>query len=163
MCYWLALGYISILDQSAFACHRSKPVDHVIEVCKIMCVVFSPYRYFMSFGHSYQYLLYTHVICFLIWLCDIAVCITYLISHSLSLSLKYSNFKRIFEVECIINSKLPSCVDVIHRTLLGFPSWCPESTCPTDLCFQGTSCENLMMYGGLYQHTRVVLYMYIIF
>ena len=33
-----------------------------------------------------------------------------------------------------------------------------KSTRPTDSCFQGTSCENLMMYGGLYQHTRVVLY-----
>ena len=56
MRYWLALGYITILDQSAIACHRSKPVDHVNEVCKIMCVVFSPYRYFMSFGRSYRYI-----------------------------------------------------------------------------------------------------------
>ena len=40
----------------------------------------------------------------------------------------------------------------------GFPSLCPESTRPTDSCFQGTSCENLVTYGGLYQNTRVVLY-----
>ena len=58
----------------------------------------------------------------------------------------------------MINTKLPSCVGIIHRTSLGFPSWCPESTRPMDSCFQGTSCENLMMYGGLYQHTRVVLH-----
>ena len=63
-------------------------------------------------------------------------------------------------VYCIINTKLPSCVDIIRRTSLVFHSLCPESTRPTDSCFQGTICENLMMYGGLYQHTRVVLYMY---
>ena len=68
----------------------------------------------------------------------------------------------IFQVGCIINTKLPSCVDIILRTSLGFHSWCPESTRPTDSCFQGTSCENLMMYGGLYQHTHVVLYIYYI-
>ena len=50
-----------------------------------------------------------------------------------------------FWVGCIINTKLPFCVDIISRTSLGFPSWCPESTRPTDSCFQGTSCENLMM------------------
>ena len=49
---------------------------------------------------------------------------------------------------------------MIPRTSLGFPSWCPESTRPTDSYFQGISCENLMMYGKLCQHTRVVLYMY---
>ena len=53
------------------------------------------------------------------------------------------------------------CVVIIYCTSLGFPSWCPESTRPTDSCFQGTSCENLMMYSRLYQHTRVVLYIYI--
>ena len=87
----------------------------------------------------------TVVICYLIWPGDIAVRITYLISHS-----------------CIINTKLRVCIT--RRTSLGFPSWCPESTRPTDSCFQGTSCENLMMYGGLYsvyQHTREALYMYI--
>ena len=73
----------------------------------------------------------TVVICYLIWPCDIAVHIT---------------------------TKLSSCVEIIRRTSLRFPSWCPESTHPTDSCFQDTSCENLMMYGGLYQHTRVVLY-----
>ena len=31
----------------------------------------------------------------------------------------------------IINTKLPSCDDIIHRTSLGFPSWRPESTRPT--------------------------------
>ena len=69
----------------------------------------------------------------------------------------------IFQVGCIINTKLPSCGNIIRCTLLGFPSWCPESTRPTDLCFQGTSCENLMMYGRLYQHTRLVLYIYFIY
>ena len=97
----------------------------------------------------------TVVICYLIWPCDIAVCITYLISHSSSLS-SHSVIKGYFWVECIINNKLPSCVDIICRTTPGFPSWCPESIHPTDSCFQ----ENLMMYGGLYQHTRVVLYLY---
>ena len=28
-----------------------------------------------------------------------------------------------------------------------------EITRPMDLCFQGTSREKLMLYGGLYQHT----------
>ena len=99
------------------------------------------------------------VICYLILPCDIAVCITHLISHSYSLS-SHSVIKGYFWVGCIINTKLPFCVDLISRTSLGFPSWCPESTRPTDSCFQGTSFENLMMYGGLYQHTRVVLYIY---
>ena len=98
----------------------------------------------------------TVVICYLIRLCDIDVRITYPISHSYSLSYNL----RIFQVGCIINTKLPSFVDIIHRTSLGFPSWCPKSTRPIDSCFQGTSCENLMMYSGLYQHTRVVLYIY---
>ena len=100
----------------------------------------------------------TVVICYLIRPCDIAACITYLISHSYSLTYNL----RIFQFGCIINTKLPSCNDIIHRTSLGFHSWCSESTRPTDLCFQGTSCENLMMYGGLYQHTQVVLYIYIL-
>ena len=100
----------------------------------------------------------TVVICYLIRPCDIAVCITYLISHSSSLTYNL----RIFQFGCIINTKLPSCGDIIRRTSLGFPSWCSESTRPTDSCFQGTICENLMMYGGLYQHTRVVLYIYYI-
>ena len=91
--------------------------------------------------------------------CDIAACITYLVSHSSSLSYN-TVIKKIFQVGCIINTKLPSCVDIIRRTSLGFPSWCPESTRPTDSCFHGTSCENLTMYGGLYQHTRLVLYLY---
>ena len=46
-------------------------------------------------------------------------------------------------------TKLPSCVDIIRRTSLGFPSWCPESTRPTDSCFQGTTCENLIMYSEI--------------
>ena len=86
----------------------------------------------------------------------IAVRITYLISHRLFLML----FFRIFQVGCIKNTKLPACVDIIHRTSLGFHSLCPESTRTMDSCFQGTICENLVMYGGLYQHTRVVLYLY---
>ena len=101
----------------------------------------------------------TVVICYLIWPCDIAACITYLISQSSSLSYN-TVIKKIFQVGCIINTKLPSCVDIIRRTSLGLSSWCPKSTCPTDSCFQRTSWENLMMYGGLYQHTRVVLYLY---
>ena len=98
----------------------------------------------------------TVVICYLIWTYDIAVCITYLISQSYSLTYNL----RIFQFGCIINTKLPSCDDIIHRTSLGFPSWCSESTRPTDSCFQRTSCENLMMYDRLYQHTWVVLYIY---
>ena len=30
---------------------------------------------------------------------------------------------------------------------------------PADECFQGTSCENRVMYSGLYQHMMVVLYL----
>ena len=117
--------------------------------------------------NNYNYnLLYpcdlTVVICYLIWPCDIDVRITYLISHSSSFSYN-TVMTGYFQVGCIINTKLPSCVDIIRGTSLGFPSWCYESTRPTDLCFQGTSCENLMMYSRLYQHTRVVLYMYHIY
>ena len=71
----------------------------------------------------------TVVICYLIWPCDIAVHITYLISHSSSLSYN-TVITGYFQVGCIINTKLPSCVDIIRRTSLGFPSWCPESTSP---------------------------------
>ena len=74
----------------------------------------------------------TVVICYLIWLCDIAVRITYLISHSYSLTYN----KKIFQFGCIINTKLPSYDDIIRRTSLAFPSWCSESTRPTDSCFQ---------------------------
>ena len=42
--------------------------------------------------------------------CDIAVHITYLISHNSSLS-SHSVIKEYFWVGCIINTKLPSCVD----------------------------------------------------
>ena len=101
----------------------------------------------------------TVVTCYLIRPCDIAVCITYLISHSSSLSY-HTVIKGYFQVGCIINTTLPSCDDIICRTSLGFPSWCPESTRPMDSCFQGTSCENLVMYGRLYQHTWVDLYIY---
>ena len=124
-------------------------------------------QYFFEDMHIYCYvnLFIIHpsdptvVICYLIRPCDIAACITYLVSYSSSLSCN-TVIKKIFQVGCIINTKLPSCVDIIRRTSLGFPSWCPESTHPTDSCFHGTSCENLMMYGGLYKHTRVVLYFY---
>ena len=77
----------------------------------------------------------TLVICYLIRPCDITACITYLISHIYSLTYNL----RIFQFGRIINTKLPSCVDIIRSTSLGFPSWCPESTRPTDSCFQGTS------------------------
>ena len=73
----------------------------------------------------------TVVICYLIRPCDIAVCITYLISHSSSLTYNL----RIFQFVCIINTKLPSCGDIIGRTSLGFPSWCYESIPPTNPCF----------------------------
>ena len=66
----------------------------------------------------------TVVICYLIRPCDIAVWFTYLISHSYSLT--YNS--RIFQFGCIINTKQPSCDDIIHRTSLGFHSWCSEST-----------------------------------
>ena len=74
----------------------------------------------------------TVVICYLIRPCDIAVCITFLISHSYSLTYNL----KIFQVGCIINTKLHSCVDIIRRTSLSFLSWCSESTRPTDSCFQ---------------------------
>ena len=99
----------------------------------------------------------TEVICYLIWGCDITVHITYLISHSSSLSC-YTVIKGYFRLGVVINSKLPSFVDIINQTSLGFPSWCPEIIRPTDLCFQGTSWENLVIYCGLYQHTQLVLY-----
>ena len=101
---------------------------------------------------------HTVEICYLLWLCDTAIYITYLISHSYSLNC-HMVIKGYFRVGCIINTKLPSCVDKIRCTSLGFPCWCPESTRPTDSCFQDTSCENLMMYGGLCQHTWLVLYL----
>ena len=88
------------------------------------------------------------VIFYLIRPCDIAVHITYLISHSSSLS-SHSVIIWNFWVGCIINTKLPSCVDIIHRTSLGLMSH-------MDSFFQDTSCENLMTYSRLYQHTRVV-------
>ena len=71
----------------------------------------------------------TVVICSLIWLCDTAVRITYLISHSSSSSYN-TVIKGYFSLGCIINTKLPSCIDIIRRTSLGFPSWCPESIRP---------------------------------
>ena len=98
----------------------------------------------------------TVVICYLIRPCDIAVCITYLISHSYSLTYNL----RIFEFGCIINTELPSCDDIIRRTSLGFPSWCSDSTGPTDSCFQAPAVKSSLMYRGLYQHTRVFFYMY---
>ena len=55
---------------------------------------------------------------------------------------------------------MPSFVDIIPCTSLGLPCWCPESTCPMDSSFQGTSCENLIMYDGSYQHTCVLFYVY---
>ena len=98
----------------------------------------------------------TVVICYLIWPCDIAVCITYLISHSDSLT--YNSM--IFQFGWIINTKLPSCDDIILRTSLFFPAGALKALVLSDSCFQHTSCENLMMYGRLYQHTWVVLYIY---
>ena len=85
----------------------------------------------------------TVVIRYLIWSCNMAVHITYLISHSSSVILR---LLRIFYFGCIINTKLCSCVDIICRASLSFPSWCPESTHPTEPFFQGTSWENLIMY-----------------
>ena len=62
----------------------------------------------------------------------------------------------IFQVECIINTKLPSCVDIIQSTSHGFIAGALKA-----LVRPGPQLENLMMYGGLYQHIRVVLYMYL--
>ena len=86
-----------------------------------------------------------------------AVHITYLISPSSSLSCHTTIIKDILLWE-YNKYKLLSCVNIIHIHHSVFSSLCSESTRPTDSCFQGTTCENLMMYGGLYQHTRVVLY-----
>ena len=61
----------------------------------------------------------TIMIFYLIWSSDIAVCITYLISHSSSLGYN-TVIKEYFRFGCIINTKLPSCVVIIHRTSLGF-------------------------------------------
>ena len=63
----------------------------------------------------------TFVICCLIWPCDMAVRITHLVSYSSSLS-SHSVIKAYVWVGCIINTKLPSCVDIIRRTSLGFPA-----------------------------------------
>ena len=101
------------------------------------------------FSFVFCILLYKHVILQL-WPCDIAVRITYLISHSSSLGYN-TVIKRYFWVGCIINTKLLSCVDIIRLTSLVFPSLCPENTHLR---------TNLMMYGGLCQHTRVVFYIY---
>ena len=59
------------------------------------------------------------MIFYLIWSCDIAVRITYLISHSSSLSYN-TVIKEYFRFGCIINTKLPTSVVIIHRTSLGF-------------------------------------------
>ena len=95
-----------------------------------------PYSLFIIYYILYYYIIHPCdpivVICYLIRLCDIAIRITYLISHSYSLTYNL----RIFQFGCIINTKLPSCDDIIPRTSLGFPSWYPESTRPTDSCFQ---------------------------
>ena len=61
---------------------------------------------------------------------------------------------------CITHTKLPSSVDLIRRTSLSFSSWCPEITRPLDLCFQATSVKISWYYGGLYQHTPTVSYVY---
>ena len=61
---------------------------------------------------------------------------------SLTFSLTFFSYSltynlRIFQFGFIIITKLPSCDDIIHRT-------------------------SLMMYGGLYQHTQVVVNIYFI-
>ena len=78
----------------------------------------------------------TVVICYLIWLCDTAVRITYLISHNSSLS--YTTVIKTYFRLGVYKAKLPLCLDIIRCTSLGFPSWCPESNRPMDSCFQGT-------------------------
>ena len=93
----------------------------------------------------YTHVIHTVVICYLIWPCDIAAHITHLVSHSFPLTY-HMVIKGYFSwVYNKYGTKLLSCVNVICRTSLGFPIWYPESTCPTDSCFQGTSCENLLM------------------
>ena len=42
-----------------------------------------------------------------------------------------------------------------------FPTWALKALVPRTRDLQGTSCENHVMYGGLYQHTKVLLYIYI--
>ena len=70
-------------------------------------------------------------------------------------------FELIFEVGCIINTKLVSCVDIIHHISLGFRRLSPKCTCPTN-SFQCTSWENLMMCRGLYLNTQwFVDYIYV--
>ena len=83
------------------------------------------------------------------------ICTTLLIPHSAALYCQ-----RVFTgyFKFVIHTKLISSVDMFNHTSLGFPIWQPESTRPTDLCFQDPSWENIMMYSLLYQHTRVVLY-----
>ena len=58
----------------------------------------------------------------------------------------YAGVEGYFMLGVIINAKLSFCGDIFHCTSLSFPSWCPESILYIDLCFQGTSRENLMMY-----------------
>ena len=85
----------------------------------------------------------TVVICYLMRPCDIAV--FYHIPHITQLFFTYN--LRIFQFGCKINTKLPWYDDIIRRTSLGFPSWCSESTRPTD---------NLMSYGQPHDVWRII-------
>ena len=113
---------------------------HICDICHILEMGgFAPKRihyHTIIWFRLLKFIIYpcdtTVVIFYLIWPCDTTICSTYLVSHSYSLTY----ILRIFQFGCIINTKLPSCDDIIHRTSLGFPSWCPESTSPTDSCFQ---------------------------
>ena len=76
------------------------------------------------------------MICYMIWPCDIAVRITYLISHSSCLSC-HTVIEEYFYVGCIKHLKA-----LVLRTRAS----------------RAPAAKNLMMYGKLYQHTQVVLY-----
>ena len=57
-----------------------------------------------------------------------------------------------FEIRALIYQiNILESVDIIRLNNC-FPTWYPESMHPTDSCFQGTCCENRIMFGGLYQH-----------
>ena len=78
----------------------------------------------------------------LIWLCDMDLHITHLISHSTYFCC-HMVIEKLFVVGCIINTKLPSCVDLLHSTSLGFPSWCPENRSRTG-CQMGNLVQRII-------------------
>ena len=73
------------------------------------------------------------VICYLIWPCDIAARITYLVSHSYSLS--YNTVIIVFFMLVYNKYKIILVCSYNPPYTARFSSWCHESTCPTDSCF----------------------------